>query len=492
MPRAYRVTPILRPGRSFYIASFRCASGKQVTRGLGTADLGFARSIAAGLERLWTTRAPSPSQAPGDIPAECLRLYFGQKLELAQPTTVPHSAAAQFAAMPEELARFVASLPTEKRIEAATLLAHYFGAGNDSHILRHERDQARAALEAERAAHQDLRASIIGRAARSAAEVPALPKAVELFERHIRSETTRDNAVCVLSVLNRFTKSLPADVKKPVDIRPAHIGAWLDSEAGQEKVTRRAHLRRRLARFVNWAARTWEYPSPMPQVPSVKKDALDRQRGGIKWHDLAEVERAVKAAPDAYWKALVATLGYAGLQLAELAWLRTSDLQQKGKTWELWIDTVEDAEDSTAVHKLKTGHRRRAVKVHPRYLLPLLKAHLKASTAGHSYLFPMPETVNGTTIRRRQRKVERGARERWIVRVLSKYLVGDKGCEHRKGRAGILPKGMTPRSLRRTFGSLLLRSGKTTAEVAAAMGNTESVVRTHYARILGAEVSVNF
>jgi hypothetical protein len=39
---------------------------------------------------------------------------------------------------------------------------------------------------------------------------------------------------------------------------------------------------------------------------------------------------------------------------------------------------------------------------------------------------------------------------------------------------------------------LLIRSGKTTEQVAAAMGNTPAVVREHYARILGCEVDVDF
>jgi hypothetical protein len=51
---------------------------------------------------------------------------------------------------------------------------------------------------------------------------------------------------------------------------------------------------------------------------------------------------------------------------------------------------------------------------------------------------------------------------------------------------------MNAKSLRRTFGSLLIRSGATEAQVAAAMGNTPSVVRAHYARILGGEVDVDF
>jgi integrase len=48
-----------------------------------------------------------------------------------------------------------------------------------------------------------------------------------------------------------------------------------------------------------------------------------------------------------------------------------------------------------------------------------------------------------------------------------------------------------PSSLRRTFGSFLLRSGASVHEVSAAMGNSAEVVEEHYARILGSEVLVN-
>jgi len=75
---------------------------------------------------------------------------------------------------------------------------------------------------------------------------------------------------------------------------------------------------------------------------------------------------------------------------------------------------------------------------------------------------------------------------------LGRWGMRDKEGNILPQQPGLLPRGMTAKSLRRTFGSLLLRSGKTTAEVAAAMGNTEDVVREHYARILGCEVDVDF
>jgi hypothetical protein len=94
-----------------------------------------------------------------------------------------------------------------------------------------------------------------------------------------------------------------------------------------------------------------------------------------------------------------------------------------------------------------------------------------------------------------KRRGSRKTSELWLEDSLSKALRGHAGGKDKRKRPptpGLLPKGMNAKSLRRTFGSLLFRSGKSTAEVAAAMGNTEQVVRENYARILGCEVDVDF
>ena len=72
-------------------------------------------------------------------------------------------------------------------------------------------------------------------------------------------------------------------------------------------------------------------------------------------------------------------------------------------------------------------------------------------------------------------------------------MVKKENKEHRKKAIkGIFPKDIDCLLLRRTFGSLLIRSGHSTAEVAAAMGNTERIVRKHYARLLGKEIDIDF
>lgn len=199
------------------------------------------------------------------------------------------------------------------------------------------------------------------------------------------------------------------------------------------------------------------------------------------WHELPEVEAALEALPSDYWRALVATLAFAGLRLAELVWLRREDVQVQGDRRQLWVTTVEDGHGGR--HALKTGHSERAVEIHPTRLWPLLERHL-VDGAGEVFLFPAST--------RRRARASAGHPERWVEHTLGRVLSGDPGGATRSPRAGLLPEGMGPASLRRTFGSLLLRSGASVAEVAAAMGNTPAVVQAHYARVLGSEVAVRF
>jgi len=127
------------------------------------------------------------------------------------------------------------------------------------------------------------------------------------------------------------------------------------------------------------------------------------------------------------------------------------------------------------------------VDLHPRLLLPLLREHVAAKRCGANTCSPsrpIPGAASGPS---RAATANAGR-----CKPFSTRLRGHKGGKQRPPTHAILPPGMNAKSLRRTFGSLLLRSGKSTAEVAAAMGNTEDVVRQHYARILGGEVDVDF
>lgn len=293
------------------------------------------------------------------------------------------------------------------------------------------------------------------------------------------------------------------------DVLPGHIVGFLDEKTDHGDVSRKAirrrNLRTYLGRFFNWCAQKYQIVSPMSGVKAVPSQAVRRERGEIDWHTLKQINAVLAALPEnlrlqqnkktavevaagdvAYWRALIATLAFSGLQLAELCWLRVQDfkLSKNGKRATIWVTTVDDPSGNGQRHLLKTDNRRRHVDVHARHLLPLLLKHVAFRRAGPHFLFPMPAK------RKRKGFVSEGGRCKEIT--LSTFLRGHLGGVDRKPTHGLLPKGMNAKSLRRTFGSLLIRSGKSTDEVAAAMGNTPAVVRDHYARILGGEVDVDF
>jgi integrase len=443
--RRYKVTPRLPDGRARYIATFRDHAGARRNRGLGTASQAEAELICAALVRLHLGGWPAHA-APEDLPRKAVELFYNED--------VGFEACADPAELPDE------AMPP---MDAA--------AGNYVAGLRHEVAELRAAHEAQaeqlRAARAELaalRTSMLGRAAEAAERCPAIAEARDLFAEHLAGTVTPKSASEYLAVLDRFLGGAGAGAPTPAHISAEALGAHLDAytRGAAKPAVRRRKERIKLGRFINWAAKTWGFPSPMPSVPGPKSGAVARERGEIHWHSMAEVDAVLEGlAGDSYWRAVVGTLAFAGLQLAELAWLRSSDLQPRSAGGlQLWITPSEG-------HQLKTAQRRRAVGVHPR-LAELLEAH----AAGDRWLFAMPEHI-----RRRPRE---GDRDRWRVDTLGKHL-GER-----------LPDGMDARSLRRTFGSLLLRAGKTAEQVAAAMGNSPAVVHAHYARIIGSEVEVDF
>lgn len=494
MPKRYAITPILRPNTQTYIATFRNAAGTRVTRSLETDSETTAKKTCLTLVELWNAGIKRSADVPPmmDLGAIVYKLYFNETATSGADLPIhPDDVESILPAVQKELEQY----QVEFRGVLFPILLEHLRIKREVARLRDDNALLKRDLSSERTERQNIERSILGRAAATAADMPAIPISVERFEQHIKAGTSRENAKAIMGHVRKFVAWLPIDRKTLMDVRVEDVSAWLDSRVCLGDANKRAGLRdcirRRLGRFLNWSAMQHEYPSQMLKVGAVKKGDLRRERGDIHWHELKEVERALKALPDDYWRAVVATLGFAGLQLAELAWLRVQDVELAGERNQIWVTTVADGEDDTVQHALKTGHRRRSVQIHPKYLLPKLKKFVKAGYCGEHYFFAMPADYR----RPHLRTVSKGMDERWVVGTLTSKLLGHSGAKDQEKRPavpGLLPKGMSAKSLRRTFGSLLLRSGKTTADVAAAMGNTEGVVQEHYARIRGCDVDVDF
>lgn len=490
MPKNYRVAPQKNARKQSYSAVFRSASGKRLHRGLGTPDLSQAQLICAGLSRLWTLRAKSVLDAPANVPLEALRLYF-EDSGVKPGDPLPASADSVDLSLAHARTQ-VAQFPQAFQARLLPVFLDDARIRRENEALRLELAARHRDLESERSSRKQLESSVIVKTMQSAAQAPVVNAALELYRAHVEAKCTPHHVKDMVEHARQFANTLPPETRMS-EISADHVARFIDKAVtpGNRQASRYAFWRVRIGAFLNWAARRWNFISPMAGVKNVPRHALDRERGDIHWHELAEVEAAIATLPDAYWKALVSTLAYAGLQLAELCWLRCTDIQFVGTgrhaRGRIWVTTVDDPGEPGVRHVLKTSHRRRGIDIHPRLLLPRLKAALNQSTPESVFLFPIP-----LTMRRRARLKSQGSSERWLVSSLSTILRGHPGGATREATPGLLPKGMNAKSLRRTFGSLLLRSGKSTAEVAAAMGNTEEIVRRHYARILGSEVDVNF
>ena len=480
MAKRYSVAPMLRPGAKTYSATFRNCMGARVTRSLDTQAFDRAKTICSSLVELWNGGIRTSADVPVGmlVQTEAHRLYFPGE-NVAAGEDVIGDARAEDVVLPraqQEVERF----PEEHQSIIFPIIYEQLSLRTENVRLLNEVALLKRDLHTVRTECSNLKSSILGRAAATAADMPRIAVSVERFRKHIHSKITRGNARQIMSKIASFILTLPAERVTMMDVRFEDIGAWLDIQVANGREGKRAgyrdSLRRRLGRFVNWCAATHDYPSQMAKVTSVKKDELRRERGDIHWHELKEVKAAIAALENEYWRALVSTLAYAGLQLAELAWLRVKDVNLTAGR--IWIATVEDDQDTSVQHALKTAHRRRSVQIHPKYLLPALKQFKKKKMTGEQYFFAMPKGMR----RQHLRQHTRGREERWIVSSLNTLLLGKRAMVDKFGnklphREGLLPKGMSAKSLRRTFGSLMLRSGKTTAEVAAAMGNTEDVVR---------------
>ncbi len=253
----------------------------------------------------------------------------------------------------------------------------------------------------------------------------------------------------------RFAAKIGGD-RKISSIKPGEIHEYIVTDAAKNKgeAARGKKQRALISRFFSWCAVEHGIPNPMDQVATLRVKA----EKDIQWHSLEEIEAVLAGEPDIYWRAMIAILAFAGLSAHELRGLELKDVVElKGRRF---LRVTPSAERG-----LKTHKRRRNVAISTR-LAAILDEHLATLGDGCVYLFPAIAHKTRTEI--------------WHADTLTRHL-----GEH-------LPEGMNALSLRRTFGSLLIRSGKSAEEVSAAMGNSAAMVSAHYGRILGGEVEIDF
>jgi len=298
--------------------------------------------------------------------------------------------------------------------------------------------------------YEDLSRSIEGQRAIAAKNSPTLGEVRADYERSVAS-LSRGGSLHK-TFIRRFIEQLGED-RKLVSIKPGEIQAYIaeDAKKHPREAIRPKKVRALASKFFGWCAVNHSIPNPMDRVPSQRIQA-DKD---IQWHSLEEIEAVIRTQ-NVYWKALIGTLAYAGLSAHELRGLESKDVIESSGRRFLRIAPTDE-------RRLKTAKRRRNVEISKR-LAVLIDAHIAAQGESR-YLFPSSQRSRG---------------EMWT----------DDSLTHHLGQH--LPDGMDALSLRRTFGSLLIRSGKTAEQVAAAMGNSAAIVTRHYGRILGGEVEIDF
>ncbi|MCM8531241.1 MAG: hypothetical protein NE330_08790 [Lentisphaeraceae bacterium] len=314
-----------------------------------------------------------------------------------------------------------------------------------------------------------LSRTIEGQLALASERIPPYSEVLAQFKVHV-SNLYRKGIKNI-----QFIESFMAEIKMKPDgdittITPTHINQYLSLKIKDSKNKNTAWNRYRItfSKFFKWACSQWQFPNPVDLVETRKSEA----ESDIVWHSLEEIKNLLKDKT-LYWQSAIGLMAFAGLSAHELRGLKREDILIDIEPCKVRITPNEH-------RRLKSSNRKRNVAIHKEHLLPILLEYIN-ETKPTDILFP-PLVPSKTKI----------WHENTFTRHLNGYVNKTKNEDKSYTISGQLPEGYGALSLRRTFGSLLIRSGKTEVEVAAAMGNSPEMVRKHYARILGDEINIDF
>ena len=222
-------------------------------------------------------------------------------------------------------------------------------------------------------------------------------------------------------------------------------------------------LRKHLVKFYNWLDKVYDIPSPMSKIESIKKVEISE----IQFFDYEYLENLIGNL-DLYWKAVTATMAYAGLRRSELLGLRLIDFYEEENHW--YVNIFEHEERT-----LKNERTARTIQVSSSRLLPILIEYMSAKLHGEKYLFPsLAETKQ----------------EIWNGSTFDEYFRGHEGGKRKNKREGVVPKEVTCRSLRRSFNQNKLRDGMSREALASYSGHDIATNAEFYARLEPKEINI--
>ena len=248
------ITPFLQPGRKTYAAFVRGFDGTRGNRSLGTQDKKEALIICSEIEgmerRMLMPRDPALSLCS----EQAYRAFYGT-----------------------EKPSFVAGVTPADRWDILKLQS-------ELETLRGEVKRLQGIEERYKAIAQ----SVEGRQVEATRKSPTLKGCNADYMEDIAGLSGALKSAHKL-FLKQFTEMAGADTKL-AEITPSHIINFIRADAATHKDPRRAvRVRTLVSRFINWAARKYQIPSIMSQVPTQRVGAIR----DIEWHTLKEVEKVI-------------------------------------------------------------------------------------------------------------------------------------------------------------------------------------------------------
>jgi len=236
------------------------------------------------------------------------------------------------------------------------------------------------------------------------------------------------------------------------DLTTAHVSRFLDAVVEARNLSAKTGNRYReiLHRLVSWSMGQRGVVMPFNLNPVSWVERLRERRPGKRFLTLPEVAAQLDVlTPWPEFRAMVATLIYAGLRRSELLWLTPSDVDLAAGLHGMLRIRAKTVQGVS--WEPKTGQERGVP------ISSSLRPFLASVSPGRTWFFPSPagKRWDPDGFSRRLRDLNRGAGLVW-------------SCL----------------DYRHTFGSQLAMKGESLYKISALMGNSPEICRRHYAALL--------
>lgn len=293
------------------------------------------------------------------------------------------------------------------------------------------------------------------------------------IDKYMKRKVSIQRKRNVSSLINRFVEEIGSK-RKADGIHEAEIDKYIHTFTRRDGSAigevRRKEIRSYVLDFLEYATRG---NFDRKAVRTVAEKAIKRERKMIVWLERKEANRLIKnmyKLYGEYWGDLAQMQLAMGWRSEELTILQTKHASEKTVALEPVTDTI------TGQLYGKTGSR--SVQVPE-----VCKAAIKRRLAVTGVLM-FPRVIRRPSRQKREGLLADAWNPEHFYREYRKRL--KKAAEKSE-----IEKPVGCRILRATFGSLLLRAGRTPYQVAKAMGDRVETVERHYARILAVEIDTN-